>query len=52
MFNDKLGYFDFFYFLQNSLNIKLTQWEEDALETRLDKLGMAYIEFNEFNKFC
>ena len=33
------------------MNIKLENWEEDALETRLDRLGMAFIEFNEFNEF-
>lgn len=30
----------------------MKNWEEDALETRLDRLGMAFIEFNEFNEFC
>lgn len=34
------------------LKIKLQNWEEDALEGRLDRLGMAFIEFNEFNEFC
>ena len=50
--NDKCCYFDFFDFVENKLNIKLAVWEEDALEERLDRLGMAYIEFNEFNEFC
>jgi hypothetical protein len=31
--------------------IKLENWEEDALESRLDRLGMAFIEFNEWNEF-
>ena len=26
--------------------------KEDALESRLDRLGMAFIEFNEWNEFC
>ena len=34
------------------MKIKLANWEEDQLESRLDRLGMAYIEFNEFNEFC
>lgn len=34
------------------MGIKLENWEEDALESRLDRLGMAFIEFNEFNEFC
>jgi hypothetical protein len=31
------------------MEIKLESWEEDALEGRLDRLGMAFIEFNEFS---
>jgi hypothetical protein len=50
--NDKVSYFDFFQFISKRLNIKLENWEEDALEMRLDRLGMAFIEFNEFNEFC
>lgn len=34
------------------MSIQLNIWEADALETRLDRLGMAFIEFNEFNEFC
>ena len=49
---DKLSYFDFFQFIQHTLKIELHNWEEDALEGRLDRLGMAFIEFNEFNEFC
>jgi len=30
----------------------MMSWEEDALELRLDRLGMAFIEFNEFNELC
>ena len=33
------------------MGIKLANWEEDALESRLDRLGMAFIEFNEWNEF-
>lgn len=33
------------------MEIKLENWEEDALESRLDRLGMAFIEFSEFNEF-
>lgn len=49
--NDKLSYFDFFQFVSKRLQISLEDWEEDALELRLDRLGMAFIEFNEFNEF-
>ena len=49
--NDKCSYFDLFQFIANKLDIKLENWEEDALESRLDRLGMAFIEFNEFNEF-
>jgi len=40
-----------FQFIKNNLEISLENWEEDALESRLDRLGMAFIEFNEFNEF-
>ena len=50
--NDKLSYFDLFYFIEFGLQMQLQNWEEDALEGRLDRLGMAFIEFNEFNEFC
>lgn len=50
--NDKLSYFDFFQFIEHTAQIKLAVWEEDALEGRLDRLGFAFIEFNEFNEFC
>lgn len=49
--NDKLSYYDLFQFIVNRLGIKLENWEEDALEGRLDRLGFAFIEFNEFNEF-
>lgn len=49
---DKNCYCDFFQFIDKELKIKLANWEEDALESRLDRLGMAFIEFNEFNEFC
>ena len=50
--NDKASYYDFFQFIQHKVSIELNVWEEDALEFRLDRLLMAYIEFNEFNEFC
>lgn len=46
-----MSYYDFFQFITKRLDIKLDDWEEDALEMRLDRLGMAFIEFNEFNEF-
>ena len=49
---DKLSYYDLFQFIEHRLEIKLQNWEEDAIEGRLDRLGMAFIEFNEFNEFC
>mmetsp|Transcript_34836 Transcript_34836/g.53486 ORF Transcript_34836/g.53486 Transcript_34836/m.53486 type:complete len:305 (+) Transcript_34836:1100-2014(+) len=49
--NDKLSYYDLFQFLEKDLKLKLKNWEEDALEARLDRLSMAFIEFNEFNEF-
>ena len=33
------------------MQINLQNWEEDALEGRLDRLGLAFVEFNEFNEF-
>jgi len=30
----------------------MNTWERDSLEGRLDRLGFAFIEFNEFNEFC
>jgi hypothetical protein len=49
--NDRLSYYDLFQFISKKLAIKLENWEEDAIESRLDRLGMAFIEFNEFNEF-
>lgn len=40
-----------FQFIENNLKIQLEDWEEDALEGRLDRLGFAFIEWNEFNEF-
>jgi hypothetical protein len=34
------------------MRVSLKNWQEDALESRLDRLCMAFIEFNEFNEFC
>ena len=31
--------------------MELEPWDQDAIETRLDRLGVGYIEFNEFSKF-
>jgi hypothetical protein len=47
-----LSYNDFNQFHTHKLKIQLENWEEDAIESRLDRLGMAFIEFNEFNEFC
>ena len=49
--NDRLSYFDLFQFIEHQLGIKLKNFEEDALEGRLDRLSMAFIEFNEFNEY-
>lgn len=46
-----ISYYDFFHFIEQDMGIKLECWEEDALEGRLDRLGMAFIEFNELNEF-
>ena len=48
---EKLSYWNLFQFIEHKLQIKLEIWEEDALEGRLDRLGFAFIEFNEFNEF-
>jgi hypothetical protein len=40
-----------FQFIQFQLKISLEDWEEDSLEGRLDRLGFAFIEWNEFNEF-
>ena len=31
---------------------KPQDWEKDAIELRLDKMGLAFIDYNEFRKFC
>ena len=49
--NDKLSYFDFFNFIEHDLKLQLENWEEEALQQRLDAMGMAFIEFNELNEF-
>lgn len=49
--NDKCSYYDLFQFIANKLKIKLENWEEDAIESRLDRLGLAFVEFNAFNEF-
>jgi len=36
--NDKCSYFDLFQFISFKIDIKLENWEEDALEHRLDRL--------------
>ena len=33
------------------MKIELADWEENSLESRLDRLGFAFIEWNEFNEF-
>ena len=47
-----MSYYTFFYYLEYELNIKLSLQEQNELESRLDRFGMAYIEFNNFNEFC
>ena len=49
MQNDQLSYFTFFLFLEQKLNVEIEEWEKDAFELRLDTLGLAIIEFDEFN---
>ena len=49
---DKLSYYDFFNFMEYKLNIQMKGFEKDALESRLDRLSMAFIEFNEMNEFA
>ena len=49
--NDKLSYYDLFLFIEEKLGLELENWEEDAIESRLDRLGFAFIEFNEFHEF-
>ena len=49
---DRMSYYTFFYYLEYELNIKLSLQEQNELESRLDRFGMAYIEFNNFNEFC
>ena len=46
-----MSYYDFFKFTREVLNVKINDYEMDDLESRLDRLGMAFIEFNEFNEF-
>ena len=41
-----------FTFFEFKVKAGLENWEEDSLEQRLDKLGLGFIEFNEFNEFC
>ena len=54
---DKISYYDFFSFLEKDMGFgkdgyKPQDWEKDAIEMRLDRMGLAYIDFNEFRKFC
>jgi len=49
--NNKLSYFDFFNHVEFDFKAKLTVWELDALESRLDRLGFAFIEYWEFVEF-
>jgi len=50
--NDRLSYFNLFQYIEHDMKIKMNSWEKDSLEGRLDRLGFAFIEFNEFNEFC
>lgn len=49
---NKLSYFDFFNHVEFDIKCNLKVWESDALETRLDRLGLAYIDYWEFVEFC
>ena len=33
------------------MGLNLDNWEEYEVEGRLDRLGLAYFEFNQFNEF-
>jgi hypothetical protein len=47
-----MSYFDFFNHVEFDLKINLKEWENDALESRLDRLGLAFIEYWEFVEFA
>lgn len=48
---NKLSYFDFFNHVEFDIKLQLKDWECDALENRLDRLGLAYIDYWEFVEF-
>jgi hypothetical protein len=48
---NKLSYYDFFNHLEFDLKVRLKDWESDALESRLDRLGLAYVDYWEFVEF-
>lgn len=33
------------------MDLQFEEWEKASLEERLDQLGLAFIDFNEFNEF-
>jgi hypothetical protein len=37
--------------LEFDLKVRLKDWESDALESRLDRLGLAYVDYWEFVEF-
>jgi len=49
---DKLSYYDFFKHVREDMKLELKGWEVDALESKLDKMGDAYIDLHEFAEFC
>lgn len=48
---NKLSYFEFFNIIEFDLKIQLKEWESDAIESRLDRLGLAYFDYWEFVEF-
>jgi hypothetical protein len=49
---DKLSYFEFFNHLEFDCKLKFKNWQLDSIESRLDKLGLAYIDWQEYLEFC
>jgi hypothetical protein len=49
--NNKITYYDFFNHIEFDLQLKLKDWENDSIEGRLDRLGLAYIDYWEFVEF-
>jgi len=49
---DKLSYFSFFNWIEGAFGIQLKAWQCDAIESRLDRMCLAYIDYWEFVEFC